>query len=584
MTGSYETAKTVFHALEEIRRGKYFLPAIQREFVWSPEKIEKLFDSLLSDYPIGSFLFWRVEEDQIKQFQFYKFIENYVQANPHNPVASLAGTEEIHAILDGQQRLTALYLGLRGSYTSRGRYQRQPTTKFLYLDLLFSPDLQETEEDPMKYKFKFILAETAKTQTTPDKKVWWYEVKKVLEQENSYALERSLKENMQEKQFTEEDIDKAQERLRRLHQSIRISPTISYYEVTNQDLDVALQIFTRANSGGVLLSLGDLLLSTATALWKQTDARKEIHDFVDEMNKQGDGFDFDTNFVLKACLVLSDIGNITYKVKNFNRQNMGHIEEKWEDIKDALERGIDFAVKHRYNHKTLTANNSIIPIAYYLMLKKPNGSYWKTQEGRQDEENILNWLRISLIRHFFGTSSDTRISKLRTIIRENYSTGFPYEKIKKEYSQVMSFSVEDVPELLDRKYQDRICFSILTFLYPNLRLKNDWAIDHIFPRSFFKPQKLQDQGISPEDIQFFMDQKDKLVNLQILDSGDNRDKSDRIPQEWLSSEFNEEQQKRYRAENYIPDNLPLTFANFKAFVEQREKLLKDALCNCLIKG
>jgi transposase len=40
-----------------------FLPAIQREFVWRPDQIIQLFDSLLRRYPVGSFLFWEVQPE-----------------------------------------------------------------------------------------------------------------------------------------------------------------------------------------------------------------------------------------------------------------------------------------------------------------------------------------------------------------------------------------------------------------------------------------------------------------------------------------------------------------------------------------
>ena len=57
---SYETAKTIKSILEDISVNKYLLPSIQREFVWSTSQIEKLFDSLMRDYLINSFLFWQV--------------------------------------------------------------------------------------------------------------------------------------------------------------------------------------------------------------------------------------------------------------------------------------------------------------------------------------------------------------------------------------------------------------------------------------------------------------------------------------------------------------------------------------------
>ncbi|MDO7576274.1 MAG: DUF262 domain-containing protein, partial [Flavobacteriaceae bacterium] len=74
---AYETPITIKKAIENIKKKNYVLPSIQREFVWDTEQIEKLFDSLMRDYPISTFLFWRVEKTKVKDFQFYEFLKNY---------------------------------------------------------------------------------------------------------------------------------------------------------------------------------------------------------------------------------------------------------------------------------------------------------------------------------------------------------------------------------------------------------------------------------------------------------------------------------------------------------------------------
>src|SRR5687767_5635977 len=90
-----------------------FLPAIQREFVWPPEKIVQLFDSLMRGYPIGSFLFWELEPDSRDKWQIYKFVDEGSQGGVHNPPASGHGVQQLTLVLDGQQRLTSLLIGLR---------------------------------------------------------------------------------------------------------------------------------------------------------------------------------------------------------------------------------------------------------------------------------------------------------------------------------------------------------------------------------------------------------------------------------------------------------------------------------------
>ena len=114
---AFQTPITISKALRSIRCREYVLPAIQREFVWKPVQIARLFDSLMRGYPIGSFLFWTVKRGSIEQYKFYDFMLDYHQRdNRHCDSADAVGQDRLTAVLDGQQRLTALNIGLRGSY------------------------------------------------------------------------------------------------------------------------------------------------------------------------------------------------------------------------------------------------------------------------------------------------------------------------------------------------------------------------------------------------------------------------------------------------------------------------------------
>lgn len=117
---SYQTALTIAEVVNNIHQKNYLLPAIQREFVWSTDQIEKLFDSLMRNYPINSFLFWTVSKEKVSEYEFYEFLREYHEKkNIHNPKANVTGEEEVVAVLDGQQRLTSLYLALKGSYSKK---------------------------------------------------------------------------------------------------------------------------------------------------------------------------------------------------------------------------------------------------------------------------------------------------------------------------------------------------------------------------------------------------------------------------------------------------------------------------------
>ena len=112
---SFVEPVTIKEAVEKIHKKKFLLPAIQREFVWSTDQIERLFDSLMRDYPISSFLFWEVEKKAVENYQFYEFVKDFHERdNRHNPKAEVDTESDLVAVLDGQQRLTSLYQAFFG--------------------------------------------------------------------------------------------------------------------------------------------------------------------------------------------------------------------------------------------------------------------------------------------------------------------------------------------------------------------------------------------------------------------------------------------------------------------------------------
>ena len=112
-----------------------------------------MFDSILGDYPIGSFLFWKVDEKKKEEWTTFEFIRKFDKEHPNNPEANLKGiARDIYLILDGQQRITSLYIGLKGSYRFF-RYRWQIRT--LYLNLLKRPIPNEDDPQELIYQFSF---------------------------------------------------------------------------------------------------------------------------------------------------------------------------------------------------------------------------------------------------------------------------------------------------------------------------------------------------------------------------------------------------------------------------------------------
>ena len=88
---TFQAPKTIRNVVNEINNRKYLLPAIQRELVWDAKQIERLFDSFMRDYTIGSFLFWNVSKEKSKEYQFYEFLREYHERDyKHNPKANVS--------------------------------------------------------------------------------------------------------------------------------------------------------------------------------------------------------------------------------------------------------------------------------------------------------------------------------------------------------------------------------------------------------------------------------------------------------------------------------------------------------------
>jgi uncharacterized protein with ParB-like and HNH nuclease domain len=505
---SYQTALTITEVIKDIHRKKYLLPAIQREFVWDTEQIEKLFDSLMRDYPINSFLFWSVSKEKASEYEFYEFLREYHEKeNTHNPKANVTGEEEVIAVLDGQQRLTSLYLSLKGSYAyklPRKRWdndQAFPKRK-LYLNLL-----QASSEVDKEYEFSFLTDKEAKDQSGEQ---YWFPVQKILDLKESYDVNQYLIDNGLFTDFDKEKATFANRSLSKLHSVVHLQATISYYLEKSPELDKVLNIFIRINSGGTILSYSDLLLSIATAQWKEKDAREEITNFVEELNNIGDGFSFNKDFVLKSCLVLSDFTDIAFKVDNFNKKNMLKIEKEWESITAALRIAVSLVSSFGYNRETLTSNNALIPIAYYIMANKLKEGFISSSKNAAEKVAIKKWLVLSLIKKAFSGQPDNVLRPLRKIIKDNGNT-FPLTKILETFkgtNKTLIFSDEDIENLTWNKYGQSFTFSVLTLLYPQLDYRNQFHVDHIFPKSLFTASKLRKRGVSDADIDSFKNQVD----------------------------------------------------------------------------
>ena len=124
----FQAPITIADVLEKIRRDEMAMPAIQRDYEWDAGRIEWLFDSLMREYPISSFLFWEVRGESVGRYKFYKFLNAYREDfKIRGDERIISSDDRFWTVLDGQQRLTSLFIGFYGFFVcipGDGGYKR----------------------------------------------------------------------------------------------------------------------------------------------------------------------------------------------------------------------------------------------------------------------------------------------------------------------------------------------------------------------------------------------------------------------------------------------------------------------------
>jgi Protein of unknown function DUF262 len=565
------SAKSIGEVIQEFLNRTTYLPAIQREYVWDTENIEKLFDSLLGDYPISSFLFWKIREEKKQLWTAYKFIQDFDEEKSHNQEANLAGIrQDIYLVLDGQQRLTSLFIGLTGSY--RKFHYRWRKTR-LYLNLFKKP---ERNENPEELMYQFAFREDDQPDSKDPNPQHWYLVSQILD----FAFAGDARKDIRNCLRVDPTLDlmledNAVNLIERLHAKIFTERLINFYEERSDDYDKVVEVFIRANTGGKKLEYSDILLSTATAKWQTLNAREEIHHFTDSLNTIGGGYTFGKDFVLKGCLYLTTGLPIQYKVRNFTRPNLELIENNWETIKANLQMTIELVHQFGFHNKNLVSTNALLPIALYLKnLNKKNFVDSSNQQDVKNKQIIQKWLILALLKNAFGSSSDSTLKNLQDIINEQTDlTVFPFEAINKKLNIEPSFSETEIENLLKTPYSSKYSLIILSLLYPD----RDWIDstyheDHIFPKSEFTTASLSKRGYNPLITAEYLEHFNTVVNLQLLKSSENLEKNAKAFDFWLPS-----RDRNFIQRHLIPQLEDFGFDHFLEFVQQRRDLIKVKL-------
>lgn len=369
--------------------GGFWLPNIQRPFVWKEEQIERLFDSIMREYPISTLLVWRTKE----QVKHRKFIDNYKPAAHLSDyfVPDHEGAKNL--VLDGQQRTQSLFIGLRGSYEG----------KELYLDMLSGEP--KTPED-VRYRFRFLQ----------DPGWPWVRLKDIVNQlDRQNRLPTHVASDLEADAgvaLTEAERNRVLENVMLIWREFVHDDNISYQELDGVDstaykIDDVVEIFIRANSGGTKLGKSDLMFSLVAQSW--TEADESLEDLLDSLNQSG--YAFERDFVLKSALVMLGHG-AKYDVAKFRDPAIREeFVEKWKGLSDAISAVRDYLHGKTFlrSDKAVPSYLGLIPLIYF---RYHYPEQWATATGR--EQYIL---RTMLTGAFSGTP-DNLIDRCVKAIQE----------------------------------------------------------------------------------------------------------------------------------------------------------------------
>lgn len=559
--------KTPKHSLRKIvsflnnpdEDGGFWLPNIQRPFVWSEEQTCRLFDSILREYPISTLLIWKTKS----RIRRRKFIDNFLPQHRHHLTHFYVPEDDKKKclVLDGQQRLQSLFIGLKGSYEKRE----------LFFDILSG---EVTAPDDIKYKFAFLDSATARFP--------WIKFKDlVFAKQDMLSVAQGLLKHAG-RELTEQEKQKVSKHVSLVFKAFHSDDGIGYQEldsIENEDLyteDDVVEVFIRANSGGTKLGKSDLLFSLLSASWEVADEKME--DLLDSLNKYG--FAFNRDFVLKTSLVVLDQG-ARYEVEKFRKPGVReNMESKWDRISDAIQDVLDFVRGKTYIQcdKALPSYLVLIPLIY---VRYYFPAAWKTAKG---VDSYI--LRCSLAGSFSGTPDqliDDLVKKLSDTGNFDLAEAFGVIRSRNRSLELtpdrfwdMGYGSDNIHLLFNLWYRD--------FNYTPAYVGNFPQVDHIFPQSMLRKVKQANPSTGKMDVMRYREaDRNQLANCMLLTAAENGSggKSDTPPDQWF---FGDRAKDDYLDMHLIPKDPTLwKLERYEDFIEERKRLIRVRFKSLLVQ-
>ena len=517
--------------ISEIQKGQIKIPKFQRDFVWSIDKTAKLLDSILKGYPIGTFILWETNE----RLNDIKNIGNLVLPPVPDDI-------KVQYVLDGQQRITSLYAAFLGASIQKEGEKKITNYGSIFVDL--EGDIDNNDE-------QIIVSEQPETKNIS--------LKDLLNSKYS-----DLREN-----YSNEDIDKIQE-----YKETFTSYDFSTVVLRKEDIDSAIEVFTRINTGGQTLTLFEIM----SAKTYDEEQKFDMQDRFQKLLKQLEVSKYET---ISSTVILNVLGLILSKNKECKRKVVLQLDKQsiidiWDDVISSLKESIDyFRSVYRIPVSTLLPYDALlVPFSYffYYHKEKPKGEqikyleefFWRISLSYRYSSSTESKLaqdikRIDQILNGERPNYDELkvfLSSPRDLIDTNFSAGNSYCKAVLcllAYSEPKDFQ-DNGKVILDNSW---------------LKMANSKNYHHFFPKSY-----LRKQGIGNEN---------SIVNITLVGADLNKRKiRAKAPSIYIQDFLDENAELHKSIKSHLIDNIDdfgIHSDDYAVFLEKRATSIYKALKN-----
>ena len=515
--------------ISEIEKGQIKVPKFQRNFVWSLDKTAKLLDSILKGYPIGTFILWETNE----RLNDIKNIGNLEL--PKVPEGS-----KVQYVLEGQQRITSLYAAFLAAKIQKEGEKKVTDYGEIYVNL--EGDIENNDD-------QIVVPEKPETVHISLNKLL---TSKFSEHRENYPIEY---------------MDKIQ----------NFKETFSTYDFSTvvlrkEDIDSAIEVFTRINTGGQTLTLFEIM----SAKTFDEDQNFDMAEKFQKLIKDLEGIKYDA---ISSSVILSLLGLILSKNKECKRKVILQLDKQkiidvWEDVISSLKDSVDYfrSVYRIPVSAILPYDSMLVPFAYffYNQKEKPKGDQIKFLEE-------FFW-RIALSSRYSSSTESKlaqdikRIDEILKNKRPNYDEikvylGSPQDLIETNFSAGSSYCKAILCLLAYHEPKDFQDNGKVILDNSWLKVANSKNYHHFFPKAYLKKNKIVNEN--------------SLVNITLVSADLNKRKiKARAPSDYMQEFLDENEDLSTTLKSHLIGSLDesgITSDDYTVFLEKRAKMIFNEL-------